>query len=199
MQTHKLSFLQGIYRNFDIFPQKCIKASFYSNLGYHWRNFTNIYQVYVFLKSSQYIIQWVYAILVVKIHIVKIHMVKRLMLKHFLRKIILFWYFLQVLKITAYHHPSTIFYKNSNSNNFLTNTINTTAQSTAVFSTIAHLLFHNRCQFFSHFLMVIEQFALFIAQCCLNNWFEVLSTCVTLIQSLVSQLIGTNKKSIKSS
>ena len=101
------------------------------------------------------------------------------------------------IKIAAYHRPSTIFHKNSNSNNFLTNTINTTAQSTAVFSTIAHLLFHNRCQFFSHFLMVIEQFALFIAQCCLNNWFEVLSTRVTLIQSLVSQLIGTNKQSIK--
>ena len=24
VQTHKLSFLQGIYRNFDIFPQKCV-------------------------------------------------------------------------------------------------------------------------------------------------------------------------------
>ena len=82
---------------------------------------------------------------------------------------------------------------------FLTNTINTIAQLTAVFSTIAHLLLHNRCQFFSHFLMVIEQFSLFIAQCCLNNWFEVLSTCATLVQSLVSQLIGTNKQSIKSS
>ena len=60
----------------------------------------------------------------------------------------------------------------------------------AVFSTIAHLLSHNRCQFFSHFLMVIEQFSLFIAQCCLYNWFKVLSTHVTLLQSLVSQLIG---------
>ena len=45
--------------------------------------------------------------------------------------------------------------------------------------------------------MVIEQFALFIAQCCLNNWFKVLSTGATLEQSLVSQLIGTNKQSIK--
>ena len=34
---------------------------------------------------------------------------------------------------------------------------------------------------------------------CLNNWFEVLSTRATLIQTLVSQLIGTNKQSIKSS
>ena len=24
VQTHKLSFLQGIHRNFDIFPQKCV-------------------------------------------------------------------------------------------------------------------------------------------------------------------------------
>ena len=24
VQTHKLSFLQGIHQNFDIFPQKCI-------------------------------------------------------------------------------------------------------------------------------------------------------------------------------
>ena len=89
--------------------------------------------------------------------------------------------------------------KNSNSKYFLTNTINTTAHSTAVFSTIAHLLFYNRCQFFSHFLMVIEQFTLFTAQCCLNNWFKVLSTCVTSLQSLVSQLIGTNEQSIKCS
>ena len=34
---------------------------------------------------------------------------------------------------------------------------------------------------------------------CLNNWFEVLSTHVTLAQTLVSQLIGTNKQSIKGS
>ena len=53
--------------------------------------------------------------------------------------------------ILAYHHPSTISHKNSNPNIFLTNTIKTTAQSTAVFSTIAHLLSHNRCQFFLTF------------------------------------------------
>ena len=33
----------------------------------------------------------------------------------------------------------------------------------------------------------------------LNNWFEVLSTRVTLIQTLVSQLVGTNKQPINSS
>ena len=88
------------------------------------------------------------------------------------------------------------FPKNSNSNIFLTNTINIIAQYTAVFSTIAHLLLHNRRQLFLHFLMVIEQFALFIAQCYLNNWFEVLPTCATLMQTLVLQLIDTNKQSI---
>ena len=101
--------------------------------------------------------------------------------------------------ILAYHHPSTISHKNSNPNIFLTNTIKTTAQNTAVFSTIAHLLSHNRCQFFSHFLMVIEQFTLFIALCCLNNWVKVLSTRVTSLQPQATQLIGTNKQSIKCS
>ena len=85
VQTHKLLILQGIYRNFDIFPQKCILKQVVTPIwGYHWRNFANIHQVYVFLSSSKYIIQWVYAIQRVKIHIVKIHGVKRLTLKHFL-------------------------------------------------------------------------------------------------------------------
>ena len=49
VQSHNLLILQGIYRNFNIFPQKCVlKASFYFNLGCHWRNFANIYQVYIF-------------------------------------------------------------------------------------------------------------------------------------------------------
>ena len=100
---------------------------------------------------------------------------------------------LKLLHITA---QAPYFLKNSNSNS---NTINIIAQYTAVFSTIAHLLLHNRRQLFSHFLMVIEQFALFIAQCYLNNWFEVLPTHATLMQTLVSQLIGRNKQSIKSS
>ena len=51
VQTHKLSFLQGINQNFDLFPQKWVlKQVFYSNLGYHWRNFANIYQVYIFFS-----------------------------------------------------------------------------------------------------------------------------------------------------
>ena len=53
VQTHKLPFLQGINRNFDLFPQKWVlKQVFYSKLGYHWRNFANIYQVYVFFFIS---------------------------------------------------------------------------------------------------------------------------------------------------
>ena len=142
-----------------------------------------------------------YAILRVKIHIVQIHGVKRLTLKRFFFnvKTILFLYFCQGIKIAAYHRPSTISHKKFKFQYFLQNTINTTAQSTDVFSTIAHLLSYNRCQFFSHFLMVIEQFTLFTAQCYLNNWFKGLSPRVTLPQSLVSQLIGTNKQSIKCS
>ena len=51
--------------------------------------------------------------------------------------------------------------------------------------------------FFSHFLMVIGAIRPIHSTKCLNNWFEVLSTRVTLVQSLVLQLIGTNKQSIK--
>ena len=128
----------------------------------------------------------------------KIHIVKKLVLNHFNVKLYYFVFY-QSIKTAAYHHPSTIFPKNSNSNIFLTSTINTTAQSTAVFSTIAHLLFHNRRQFFLTFLMVIGAICPIHSTKCLNNWFEVLSTCVTLIQTLVSQLIGTNKQSIRGS
>ena len=107
-------------------------------------------------------------------------------------------YFAQVLKLlhtTAQAHLLT----KVQIQNFLTNTISTIAQSMVVFSTIAHLLFHNRCQLFSHFLMVIEQFTLFTAQCCLNSWFKVSSSRVTSLQSLVLRLIGTYKQSIKNS
>ena len=49
VQTHKLLIPQGIYRKFRYIPSKVyIKASRYSNLGYHWHNFANIHQVYVF-------------------------------------------------------------------------------------------------------------------------------------------------------
>ena len=50
VQSHKLLILQGIYRNFNIFPQKCVlKQVFISIWG--WRNFANIYQVYIFQKA----------------------------------------------------------------------------------------------------------------------------------------------------
>ena len=167
---------------------------------YHWHIFANIHQVYVSLSSSKYIIQRVYAIHRVKIHIVKIHGVKRLTLKHFFNVKSYYFCILPRYQNSCIPLPKhNISQKISNFNIFSQNTINTTAQSMDVFSTIAHLLFYNRCQFFSHFLMVIEQFTLFTAQCCLNNWFKVLSSCVTLPPSLVSQLIGTNKQSIKCS
>ena len=132
-------------------------------------------------------------------YILSKYMVLRVNVKAFLTSNHTIFVICTSIKIAAYYRPNKISHKNSNSKYFLTNTISTTAQSTAVFSTIAHLLFHNRCQFSSHFLMVIEQFTLFTAQCCLNNWFKVLSTCVTSLQSLVSQLIGTNEQSIKCS
>ena len=51
---------------------------------------------------------------------------------------------------------------------------------------------------FLTFLMVIGAIRpIHSTKWCLNNWFEVLSTRATLIQTLVSQLIGTNKQSIK--
>ena len=48
VQSHNLLILQGIYRNFDIFPQKCVLKQVYFNLGCRWQNFANIYQVYIF-------------------------------------------------------------------------------------------------------------------------------------------------------
>ena len=50
VQTHKLPYSARNKSKFRFIPSKVgIKASFYSNLGYHWRNFANIYQVYIFL------------------------------------------------------------------------------------------------------------------------------------------------------
>ena len=84
VQTHKLLIPQGIYRNFDIFPQKCILKQVVTPI---WGTIGVISPIFskftYFLSSSKYIIQRVYAIQRVKIHIVKIHGVKRLTLKHF--------------------------------------------------------------------------------------------------------------------
>ena len=84
VQTHKLLIPQGIYRNFDIFPQKCILKQVVTPI---WGTIGVISPIFTkftyFLSSSKYIIQRVYAIQRVKIHIVKIHGVKRLTLKHF--------------------------------------------------------------------------------------------------------------------
>ena len=79
VQTHKLLIPQGIYRNFDIFPQKCILKQVVTPI---WGTIGVISPIFTkftyFLSSSKYIIQRVYAIQRVKIHIVKIHGVKRL-------------------------------------------------------------------------------------------------------------------------
>ena len=84
IQTHKLLIPQGIYRNFDIFPQKCILKQVVTPI---WGTIGVISPIFTrftyFLSSFKYIIQRVYAIKRVKTHIVKIHIVKRLTLKHF--------------------------------------------------------------------------------------------------------------------
>ena len=84
VQTHKLLIPQGIYRNFDISPQKCILKQVVTPI---WGIIGVISPIFTkftyFLSSSKYIIQRVYAIQRVKTHNVKIHGVKRLMLKHF--------------------------------------------------------------------------------------------------------------------
>ena len=139
-----------------------------------------------------------YALQRVKIHIVKIHSVKRLTLKHFNVKSYYF-VFCTSIKITAYHCPSTLSHKNSNLNIF-SQTQLTLQHKARLFSLQLLTYWSTIGASFSHIcLMVIERFTLFTTQCCLNNWFKELSTCVTLLQSLVLQLIGTNKQSIKCS
>ena len=85
LQTHKLLIPQGIYRNFNIFPQKCILKQVVTPI---WGSIGVILPIFTkfayFLSSSKYIIQRMYAIQRVRIHIVKIHGVKRLTFKHFL-------------------------------------------------------------------------------------------------------------------
>ena len=85
VQTHKLLIPQGIYQNFDIFPQKCILKQvvtpIWGTIGVISPIFTKF--TFFFLSSSKYIIQRVYALQRVKNHITKIHGVKKLTLKHF--------------------------------------------------------------------------------------------------------------------
>ena len=50
VQSHKLLILQGIYQNFDTFPQKCVLKQVFTSI-WGWQNFANIYQVYIFQKS----------------------------------------------------------------------------------------------------------------------------------------------------
>ena len=84
VQSHNLLILQGIYRNFDIFPQKCVLKQVFTSIWGAVGEISPISTKFTYFKKPyHYIIQRVYAILVVKIHIVKIHIVKKLTLKHF--------------------------------------------------------------------------------------------------------------------
>ena len=56
------------------------------------------------------------------------------------------------------------------------------AQSTVVFSTFAHLLLHNRRQCLTFLMVTGEIYPIHSTKWCLNNRFEVLSTCATLTQ-----------------
>ena len=48
-----IEILQGIYRNFDIFPQKCVSKQVFTSIwGIIGENFANTYQVYVSLYNS---------------------------------------------------------------------------------------------------------------------------------------------------
>ena len=70
---HILLILQGIYQNFDIFPQKCVSKQVFTSI---WGIIGKISPIST-KCTYHYIIQRVYAILVVKIHIVKTHIVKK--------------------------------------------------------------------------------------------------------------------------
>ena len=80
----------------------------------------------------------------------KIHIIKKLALNHFNVKLSIL-YFYQSVKTAAYPRPNIIFFTKIHIPIFLTNTINPLAQKHGVFSTIALLLLHNRCRFFSNF------------------------------------------------
>ena len=72
VQSHKLLILQGIYQNFDIFPQKCVLKQVFTSIWGAVGKISPISTKFTYFKKPyHYIIQRVYAILVVKIHIVK--------------------------------------------------------------------------------------------------------------------------------
>ena len=63
VQTHKLLILQGINRNFDLFPQKCILKQVVTPIWGTTGEISPIFTKFTyFLSSSKYIIQRVYAI-----------------------------------------------------------------------------------------------------------------------------------------
>ena len=72
VQSHKLLILQGIYQNFDIFPQKCVLKQVFTTIWGAVGEISPISTKFTyFTKAFHYIIQRVYAILMVQIHIVK--------------------------------------------------------------------------------------------------------------------------------
>ena len=132
----------------------------------------------------------------------KIHIIVKLALNHFNIKLYYFRILPKVLQLLHITAQAPYFKKIQIQIFFLTSTINKIAQNTTVFSTISHLLFRNRCQFFSHFLtflMVIGAIRPIQTTKCLTIGLKCYQHASLLIQTLVSQLIGTNKQSIKSS
>ena len=68
VQSHNLLILQGIYRNFDIFPQKCVSKQVFTSIWGAVGEILPISTKFTYFKKNpyHYIIQRVYAILVVK-------------------------------------------------------------------------------------------------------------------------------------
>ena len=105
VQTHKLLYSPRNKSKFRFIPSKGgYLGKFYSNLGYHWQNFVNNYQVYMCYNHFCYIILWVYAVLVVQYtYIIKNS-------RQIIFNVKLYYFAIyQSTKTTAYHHPSTIF------------------------------------------------------------------------------------------
>ena len=132
------------------------------------------------------------------IHIIKIHIVKKLMLNHFNVKLYYFCILPKALKLL--HTTAQAQYFTKIQVQIIFSQTQLTQQHKAWLFSLQLLTYCSTIgSVFLTFLTVIGAIHPIHSTKCLNNWFEVLSTCVTLIQSLVSQLIGTNKQSIKSS
>ena len=146
VQTHKLSLLQGINQNFDLFPQKWVLKQVFTPIwGYHWVKFhqylpsLHSFKV-ISLHNSAGVCNTHGSKYILSKYISLKKKKKKLTLKHLNVKSYYFGILAQVLKLLHTTAQAQYFTKIQNSNNFLTNTINTTAQSTAVFSTNCSLI-----------------------------------------------------------